>query len=377
MRPETCSLLVEKPVSDSGGGAGLDKMDWEEEQNTFMTELNQLEALTLQANHVGQDSRSCHVEQAEDVVDGSDDQRLFDDRVLLSHQGLPARRYEGSYSRAGTLVSVVQARSNETAVDEGAATNKVAVDEGAASLPSTAPKTSHAVASASEHAAPPVTWKQVVVGTTAAMPIISADTLWLNLMGFSRHEILGKSLQIVCGPKSARSTLTQLLAKAIPTPSPPSWLRLYRKNGEEIWLVVRATLRIDSGERHVALEMQTLDPRAEDEAVHSPPPAHREEFVRVLRSGSAADVEQQNFDPRQRRLLAVLADAERSSPRSASSPRSPWGESAGPHSPLPRRRLARSDELSSSPLSSSPRSPWGASARPGESSPLARVRHQG
>jgi hypothetical protein len=266
------------------------------------------------------------------------------------------------------------------AVDEGAVTNEVAVDKGSASLPSTAPKAAHPVGSALEHAAAPVTWKQVVVGTTAAMPIISADTLWLRLMGFSRHEIPGKSLQIVCGPKSTLLTLTQLLAKATPTPSPPSWLRLYRKNGEEIWLVVRATLRLDSGERRVVLEMQPLDPRAEDEdeedieddPERTPPPAQREEFVRVVKWGSAADVEQQSFAHREWHLVSVLLDAERSFTRSASSPRSPWGESAAPRSPLARRFFARRDEHLSSPLSSSPRSPMGDSPRP--SSPLARRR---
>jgi hypothetical protein len=322
-----------------------------------MTELDRkLEALTLQPNHVGPISSSRHCEQSEGVVDGSDAQRLFDDKVLLPHRGLPGRKYERALSRAGTLVSVAQARCNEAAADEGAATRASA---------STAPKAAPGFASASEQAAAPKMWKRVVVGTNAAMPIISADTRWLNLMGFSRYEIRGKSLQIVCGPKSAHSTLTQLLAKATSTPSSPAWLRLYHKSGQEICLIVRATLRIESGERCVVLEMQTLDPRAEDEdeedteddSVHLPPQS--EEFARAVTWGSAADVAQQSFERRDRRLLAVLADAERSFARSVehvSSPRSPWGKSAGPSSPLAR--------LVSSPCSSSPRSPWGESARP-------------
>ncbi|KAJ1467464.1 hypothetical protein T484DRAFT_3631269 [Baffinella frigidus] len=159
------------------------------------------------------------------------------------------------------------------------------------------------------------------------MPIISADTRWLRLMGFAGLEIRGKSLQIVCGPKSSLSTLTQLLAKATPTSSPPSWLRLYHKSGEEICLIVRATLRVESGERSVVLEMQTLDPGAEDEGEENPAdegavnlaaPAQHE----LVQSGSAADVEEQRFEHRERRLIAVLADAQRSFARCMSSPRS-------------------------------------------------------
>ena len=122
MHPETCCVLVEKTVSDIRRCAGLDRT--EKEHNTFMTELDQLKALTLQANHGGQDSRSRQVEQAEEVVDGSDSQRLFDNRLLLPHRGLPARKYDGSYSRC-----------NEAAVDEGAATNEATVDGVRAALP--------------------------------------------------------------------------------------------------------------------------------------------------------------------------------------------------------------------------------------------------
>jgi hypothetical protein len=260
-------MCVEKTMAASGGGAGLNKMAWAEEQNTeFMTKRDRkVEAPTL---HQGQSSRPRHCEQA-------------------------------------------------------------------------ATKAAPEVASASD-AATKVTWKQVVVGATAAMPIISADTRWLRLMGFSRQEIRGKSLQIVCGPKSALSTVTKLLAKATPATSSPSWLPLYHKSGQEIWLIVRATLRIESGERCVALEMQPLDSAAKDEeeedpedaprdaegAVHSPAAAQRDEFVRSAtpRRGSAADVEDERFEHRfehrERRLLAVLADAERSFARCMSSPRS-------------------------------------------------------
>ncbi|KAJ1479774.1 hypothetical protein T484DRAFT_1812992 [Baffinella frigidus] len=276
----------------SGGGVGLDKMAWAEEQtSTYMTELDRkLQALTLRENHEDPSS-SRHCEQSEDVADGSDVQRLFDEKALLAHRGLPGRK------------------CNEAAVDEGAAT-----------------KAAPAVASASGGAAR-VTWKRVVIGNTAEMPIISADTRWLRLMGFSRQEIRGKSLQIVCGPKSALSTVTKLLAKATPATSSPSWLPLHHKSGQEIWLVVRATLCVDSGERFVLLEMQPLDPAAEDEEEEDPedvprddegaalsPAARREEFVRSAtpRRGSAADVEEQHLEHRERRLLAVLADAERS-----------------------------------------------------------------
>ncbi|KAJ1468260.1 hypothetical protein T484DRAFT_1855995 [Baffinella frigidus] len=330
-------------MAESGRGAGLAKMAWAEEPNAFMTELDR----KLQ-NHMGRSSsahgRRDHLEP-EDV-----------------------------FSRAGTLTSLGQAGCNGAEVDEGAATR--------ASLTSTAPKAAPEVSSAS-HAPAPGKWKPVVVGTTSARPIISADTRWLRLMGFSLREIRGKSLHIVCGPKSTLKTLTQLLAKATPTPSPPAWLRLYHKNGMEIWFIVRATLLIESG--NVMLEMKTLDPGAEDEDEEDPAddPAHfsrcaggGEEAVRVVKWGSVEDVEQQRFEHRERHLLAVLADAERSFARSVehvSSPRSPWGKSAAPSSPLARRRVARSDEHVPSPPSSSPRSPWAKTAAP--SSPLPRRRY--
>ncbi|KAJ1482068.1 hypothetical protein T484DRAFT_1952901 [Baffinella frigidus] len=326
MCPETRCLFGEKTMSGSGGGVGLNKMAWAEEQNiTCMAELDRkLQALTLQENHKDPSSSSRHCEQSDDVADGSDAQRLFDEKALLALRAPPGRKYEGPLSRAGTVVSAAHACCNEAAVDEGAAT-----------------KAAPAVASASGGAAR-VTWKRVVVGDTAEMPIISADTRWLRLMGLSRQEIRGKSLQIVCGPKSALSTVTKLLAKATPATSSPSWLPLYHKSGQEIWLIVRATLRIESGERCVALEMQPLDPAAKDEeeedpedaprdaegAAHSPAAAQRDEFVRSAtpRRGSAADVEDQRFEHRfehrERRLLAVLADAERSFARCMSSPRS-------------------------------------------------------
>jgi PAS domain-containing protein len=108
------------------------------------------------------------------------------------------------------------------------------------------------------------TWRRVLVQCDQHLSILSADARWLRLLGFARSEILGRSMRVLCGPKSAFAELRKIMTTATGRASSPTWVRLHHKSGDELCLIVRATLRAGSGERCVVLEMQPFAEGAGD-----------------------------------------------------------------------------------------------------------------
>ncbi|KAJ1484215.1 hypothetical protein T484DRAFT_2524119 [Baffinella frigidus] len=118
---------------------------------------------------------------------------------------------------------------------------------------------------AQEQAASP--WAKVVVSVSLSTESLrgcrvhECDIRWLRLFGFSSADCQNRSMLIVTGPKTDQSVVSQLCSSAKASASSPQWATLYKKSGEELSLVLRATLVVEGEfpkERLVALEMQSL-----------------------------------------------------------------------------------------------------------------------
>ncbi|KAJ1495520.1 hypothetical protein T484DRAFT_1740833 [Baffinella frigidus] len=114
-------------------------------------------------------------------------------------------------------------------------------------------------------------WAKVVVSPFPQFRVQGADEQWLRLLGFNSNDVQNKSLRIAAGPKTKMNLLSQLCSSATATPSPPEWVTLYAKSGEEMWVVVRAKRENDDG--HILLEMQSLSAAAGSDAPGASPAA--------------------------------------------------------------------------------------------------------
>ena len=97
---------------------------------------------------------------------------------------------------------------------------------------------------------------KVVISPMPACRVQSTNLQWLRLFGFSSSDVQNKSLRIASGPQTKMQVLSQMCKTATESASDPESVTLYTKAGDELSLVLRATL---GGDGNVSLEMQSLD----------------------------------------------------------------------------------------------------------------------
>jgi hypothetical protein len=210
--------------------------------------LNDLErrlgALALQADSgaiMEPQSPFVYVSEEEDIADGSERQAVFDCMRRKSLDGATVDNPVGAVEpfRPGDAGRAYRSADDTGVKCVGACRNAPA---------------KHLV---SESAAGDQPWAKVVVSPMPHFRVQSADSSWLRLFGFSLGEVQNRSLRIATGPKTRLPHVSEILDRAGSSPTAHEWITLYKKNGDELSLVIRARLETDSG--HVALEMKSLD----------------------------------------------------------------------------------------------------------------------
>jgi len=182
-----------------------------------------------------------YLSEGEDVEDGSPRHAEYE-RRLCEQSSSPMRLQELSTGS-----------DDETESQEQLAESPAATQEQAASL-----SRRSSVESTSTHIEG-VSWGKVVVSRFPEFQVQSADMRWLRLFGFSASDVKKRTLRIATGPKTKMQVLSQLcLALSRTKPSPLEFVTMYKKSGEELCVMARATVE-PGKEGHIALEMRSLD----------------------------------------------------------------------------------------------------------------------